>query len=76
MSENNKPLRTTQAGQIKLTVWENENNEIKSISFTPKKSYTKDEGKTWQETDTYYKGDLVNLRTLIDNELNKNIKQL
>ena len=72
--ENNKPIRTTRLGLIKLVVWENTKDGITTKSYNPEKNYKDKETGEWKKTDKYYKGDLQNLRTLIDKELLTEIK--
>jgi len=73
MSEN-KPIRTTRLGLIKLVVWENTKENITTKSFQPVKEYKDKVTGEWKKTETYFKGDLQNLRTLIDKELEQDIK--
>ena len=73
MSEN-KPIRSPRLGQVKLVVWENTKDNITTKSYNPIKSFKPKDG-DWKETNTFYKGDLLNLRALIDKEIQEDIKQ-
>jgi len=73
--ENNKPIRSPRLGQVKLVVWENTKDGITTKSYNPEKNYKDKVTGEWKKTDTYYKGDLQNLRSLIDKEIQEDIKQ-
>jgi len=70
MSENNKPKQKFRAGQVSLTVWENDvkDKDFKTESFKIKKSY-KDKDDKWQTTSNFNKQDLINVGALIDKYL-------
>jgi len=74
MSEGNKPIRTTRLGQVKLVVWENKKDDIITKSFNIEKSYKPKNSEEWKTTTTLYKGDLQNIKILIEAELQKEIK--
>lgn len=55
------PEKVFQAGQIKASVWKNDRKEgqdYDTFSVKVTKSYTLDEGKTWNETSNYNLNDL------------------
>jgi len=52
------PVKRIQAGQIQVSVWENQSKEGKKFySFTFQKRYTTEEGK-WESTNTLMLNDL------------------
>ena len=57
--ENNKPIKNIKAGCVQVAIWKNKGkDESEFNSITIKKSYTKDDGKTWGETDSFNTKDL------------------
>ena len=57
--EKKKPIKNIKAGCMQVAIWENANNEGQKFnSITLSKSYTKDEGKTWEKTDSMGFNDL------------------
>jgi hypothetical protein len=70
--EGKKPIRTTQLGNMKISVWENQKENYTTFSSKIEKNYK--DGDEWKKTESLNDNDLKNLNTLIQNELNKRIK--
>lgn len=66
---NNKPTFKTREGQIQGTIWENEKEGKKgkftSYSVQIEKSYSTDEGKTWNKTNSYFAQDVDKLEKVV-----------
>ena len=67
MMEQKKPVRTIRTGGISVSIWRNEGVEGKKsyYSVTPQKRYTKDDGQTWESTNSYSQRDAVLLANLL-----------
>lgn len=72
MSEKSKPLLNIKEGNIQVSIWENEHEGNKFLSYKAEKQYVqKDkEGKDeWKTTNNYGKTDLLYLKLAIDKAL-------
>lgn len=66
MTEENKPVHAERAGAVSVSVFENTNKNAKgeeftSTSFIAQRAYTKDEGKTWEHTNSFKQNDVPKL---------------
>ena len=65
----NKPENKFRAGQISATIWSNEKEsngkkfDVKTIQIV--KSYTTDDGKTWNDTNSFNVQDLAKLEVVV-----------
>ena len=67
MEQNQKqPVRTIRSGGLQISIWRNlaENGKI-YYSVTPQKRYTKDDGQTWESTNSYSPREAVLLANLL-----------
>jgi len=66
MAENKKPVNTYRAGNISMAVWENVSKDGNPyFSYTIQKSFTRDEGKTWETTNSLSREDLPKLKLVL-----------
>jgi hypothetical protein len=65
MVDENKPVKIYRAKALSLSMWENDSENGKSISFSFQRSY-KDKQDNWQHTQNLRSDDLAILRYLID----------
>jgi len=64
--EQNKPVRTIRNGGISISIWKNKNeNGRVYYSTSPQKRYTKDDGATWESTNSYSQRESVLLANLL-----------
>jgi len=66
LMEQNKPVNTFRDGGLTVTVWKNTTEGGKTYySSSPQKRYTKDDGKTWESTNSYSPRENVLLANLL-----------
>jgi len=68
MEQNQKqPVRTIRSGGLQISIWRNLTAESGKIyySVTPQKRYTKDDGQTWESTNSYSPREAVLLANLL-----------
>lgn len=66
MSENNKPVKQFRAGAVNVSVFQREHNGTKFYNATPSRAYTKDDGKTWEYSDSFDRDDLPVVASLLN----------
>lgn len=63
--EQNKPVNTFRDGGLNVTVWKNATEAGKIYySLSPQKRYTKDDGQTWESTNSYNRREALLLSNL------------
>jgi hypothetical protein len=69
--EKQQPEAKFRSGSLQATVWKNESKDKKSnevitnYNFTIERSYTKDDGKTFEHTGSFRKRDIANVNALM-----------
>ncbi len=64
--EQKKPVRTFRDGGLAVSIWKNANEAGKIYySLSPQKRYTKDEGATWESTNSYNRREGILLSSLM-----------
>ena len=58
MSDKKQPVKKFKYGGVEAAVWENEKDGNVSHNVSIERSYTTDEGKTWEKTTTFNNNDL------------------
>jgi hypothetical protein len=66
MEPNKKPVRTVKSGGLRVSVWKNiaENGKV-YYTVSPQKRYTKDDGQTWENTNSYNNREAILLADLL-----------
>ena len=76
--EQNKPVRNFREGGLTVSVWKNATEGGKIYySLSPQKRYTKDDGQTWESTNSYSKREsilLANLFTMASTWITLNLE--
>ena len=66
MMEQKQPVRTIRSGGLQISIWRNSAESGKIYySVTPQKRYTKDDGQTWESTNSYSPREAVLLANLL-----------
>jgi len=67
----NKPVRTIRDGVVSVSIWKNEAEGGKNFySLKPQKRYTKDDGDTWETSNSYSQRDAILLANLLTDAAN------
>lgn len=64
--QNRKPIHTLRAGALSVSIWENESTNGVWYSANVNRAYTRDEGKSWEYTDTFGRDDICTAAKLLD----------
>jgi hypothetical protein len=60
MANNAKPLHQFRSGAISVSIWPQTTKDEKKVFYTAnaQRAYTKDDGATWEHTDSFSRDDL------------------
>jgi hypothetical protein len=72
MDNKNKPKKVYKAGLLSLSLWENENETNKNVSFTFQKAYKEENSEEWKYTQNLNLNDLPKLNLLIEEAYREN----
>lgn len=64
--EKQKPIKQFRCGAVAVAVWKKEHNGEVFYSATPSRAFTRDDGKTFEYSDTFNREDLPVLATLLN----------
>lgn len=61
-----QPVAKFQAGAIGISVWRRDHNGQTFYTTNAQRAYTKDDGKTWEHTDSFNRDDLPVVAALLN----------
>lgn len=77
--ESNKPIQVYRAGVVSVSIFENTNQDKEGKDFTTKsfavqRAYTKDEGKTWEHTNSFKLNDVPKLISMLQKAYEEQVR--
>lgn len=66
MPKDNKPVKQFRAGALSVSVFEREHDGKTFYNATASRAYTKDDGKTWEYSDSFDRDDLPLVAALLN----------
>lgn len=65
-NQKNKPAKVFRCGALSVSVWKRENNGDIYFNATPQRAFTRDDGKTWEYSDSFNRDDLPIVAALLN----------
>jgi hypothetical protein len=65
MAEKNLPVHKMRSGAISVSIWKHDSENGAFHTATPQRAYTRDNGESWEYTDSFSRDDLPTVALLM-----------